>query len=59
MIILYAITLRIMLFKDLLLYKVTNSLIYIKINMPYIEIINIIESCNYFASFTGAAKAAK
>ena len=27
--------------------------------MPYIEIINIIESCNYFASFTGAAKAAK
>ena len=48
-----------MLFKSILLRKVPNSLIYIKINMPYIEIINIIESCNYFASFTGAAKAAK
>ena len=48
-----------MLFKSILLRKVTNSLINIKINMPYIEIINIIESCNYFASFIGAAKAAK
>ena len=48
-----------MLFKSILLRKVPNSLIYIKINMPYIEIINIIKSCNYLASFTGAVKAAK
>ena len=45
-----------MLFKNILLRKVPNSLIYIKINMPYIEIINIIESYNYLASFTGTAE---
>ena len=36
MIILYAITLSIMLFKSILLRKVINSLRYVKINMPYV-----------------------